>query len=132
SPRYKPWDERLCAVPDADLFKAIRAGKASIVTDHIATFTETGIRLKWGKELEADISVTATGLQLQSLGGMALRVDGQPRAVNQLMTYKGVLLQDVPNLAGLFGYVNAPWTVKVDMAASYVCRLLNHMGRNGT
>ena len=131
SPRYKPWDERLCAVPDADLFKAIREGKASIVTDHIETFTENGIRLKSGKELQADIIVTATGLQLQSLGGMNLRVDGKSLAVKDLMTYKGVLLQDVPNMAWLFGYVNAPWTVKVDMAASYICRLLNHMDREG-
>jgi monooxygenase len=131
SPRYKPWDERLCAVPDGDLFKAIRDGKASIVTDHIDTFTENGIRLKSGKELQADIIVTATGLQLQSLGGMELRVDGKALAVNELMTYKGVLLQDVPNMAWLFGYVNAPWTVKVDMAASYVCRLLNYMDRVG-
>jgi len=131
SPRYKPWDERLCAVPDADLFRAIRDGKASIVTDHIETFTEKGIRLTSGKELEADIIVTATGLQLQSLGGMELRVDGQARVPNSLMTYKGVLLQDVPNMAWLFGYINAPWTLKIDMAASYVCRLLNHMDAMG-
>ncbi|MGJ7512054.1 flavin-containing monooxygenase [Variovorax sp. GT1P44] len=132
SPRYMPWDERLCAVPDADLFKAIRDGKASIVTDHIDTFTETGIRLKSGRELQADIIVTATGLQLQSFGGMQLVVDGHPRAVNELMTYKGVLLQDVPNMAWLFGYINAPWTLKVDMASSYFCRLLNHMEQNGS
>jgi len=127
TPNYKPWDERLCAVPDADLFKVLREGKASIVTDHIDTFTENGILLKSGKELQADIIVTATGLQLQSLGGMELRVDGRTRSVNEVMTYKGVLLQDVPNMAWLFGYVNAPWTMKVDMAASYICRLLNHM-----
>jgi monooxygenase len=131
TPHYKPWDERLCAVPDADLFKVLRNGKASIVTDHIETFTENGIRLKSGKELQADIIVTATGLQLQSLGGMGLRVDGQAHAVNELMTYKGVLLQDVPNMAWLFGYINASWTLKVDMAASYVCRLLNHMDSKG-
>lgn len=130
SPRYKPWEERLCAVPDADLFKVIREGKASIVTDQIDTFTETGIRLKSGKELQADIIVTATGLQLQSFGGMELRVDGRKRAVNELMTYKGVLLQDVPNMAWVFGYINASWTLKVDMAASYFCRLLNHMDRS--
>jgi len=131
SPNYKPWDERLCAVPDADLFKVLRQGKASIVTDHIDTFTEHGIRLKSGQELQADIVVTATGLQLQSFGGMTLRVDGQPCAINERMTYKGVLLQDVPNVAWLFGYINAPWTVKVDMAAAYVCRLLNHMHDEG-
>ena len=117
-------------MPDGDLFKALRAGKASIVTDRIDTFTETGIRLKSGKELQADIVIAATGLQLQSLGGMALRVDGQPRA-KQLMTYKAVLLQDVPNMAWLFGYINASWTLKADMAATYVCRLLNHMQHEG-
>jgi monooxygenase len=127
SPTYNPWDERLCAVPDGDLFRVIREGKASIVTDHIKTFTETGIVLESGKTLEADIVVSATGLQLQSLGGMKLHVDGQSLQINNLMTYKGVLLQDVPNLAYMFGYINAPWTLKVDMAASYVCRLLKHM-----
>jgi cation diffusion facilitator CzcD-associated flavoprotein CzcO len=131
SPKYKPWDQRLCAVPDADLFKAIRAGKASVVTDHIDTFTENGIRLKSGKELQADIIVTATGLQLQSFGGMELRVDGKPVPVNELMTYKGVLLQDVPNMGWIFGYINAPWTLKVDMAAAYICRLLKHMDAKG-
>ena len=131
SPKYKPWDQRLCAVPDADLFKAIRAGKASVVTDHIDTFTENGIRLKSGKELQADIIVTATGLQIQSFGGMELRVDGRAVAVNELMTYKGVLLQDVPNMGWIFGYINASWTLKVDMAAAYICRLLKHMDQKG-
>lgn len=131
SPNYKPWDQRLCAVPDADLFKAIRADKASIETDQIDSFTENGIRLKSGKELEADIIVTATGLKLQCFGGMELRVDGQTRSVNELMTYKGVLLQDIPNLAWVFGYVNASWTLKVDMAGGYVCRLLKHMDSKG-
>lgn len=131
SPRYNPWDERLCAVPDGDLFKVIREGKASVVTDHIETFTETGIRLKSGKSLDADIIITATGLQLQSLGGMEVQVDGQPRHPSSLMTYKSVLMQDVPNLANLFGYTNAPWTLKVDLAANYICRLLNHMDRHG-
>jgi cation diffusion facilitator CzcD-associated flavoprotein CzcO len=132
TPNYMPWDQRLCAVPDADLFRAIREGKASIVTDHIDTFTETGIRLKSGKELQADIIVTATGLQLQNFGGTALSVDGKTPDVSELMTYKGVLLQDVPNMAWIFGYINASWTLKVDMAASYVCRLLDHMGRTGS
>ena len=131
SPKYQPWDQRLCAVPDADLFKAIRAGKASVVTDHIDTFTENGIRLKSGKELQADIIVTATGLQIQSFGGMELSVDGKPVPVNQLMTYKGTLLQDVPNMGWIFGYINASWTLKVDMAAAYICRLLNHMDAKG-
>jgi cation diffusion facilitator CzcD-associated flavoprotein CzcO len=127
TPSYKPWDERLCAVPDGDLFKTLRSGKASIVTDHIETFTERGIRLKSGQELEADIIITATGLQLQTLGGMELKVDGQVRAPNSVMTYKGVLLQDVPNMAYVFGYTNAPWTLKADIASRYICRLLNYM-----
>ncbi|PCE32431.1 flavin-containing monooxygenase [Burkholderia ubonensis] len=131
TPGYNPWDERLCAVPDGDLFKVIRAGKASVVTDHIETFTENGILLKSGKVLHADIIVTATGLQLQSLGGMKLHVDGRQLDISALMTYKGVLLQDVPNFAYLFGYTNAPWTLKVDMAATYVCRLMKHMDAEG-
>ncbi|WP_062794394.1 flavin-containing monooxygenase, partial [Cupriavidus metallidurans] len=131
SPSYNPWDQRLCAVPDGDLFKVISEGKASVVTDHIETFTETGIRLKSGKSLDADIIITATGLQLQSLGGMEVQVDGRPRHPSSLMTYKSVLMQDVPNLANLFGYTNASWTLKVDLAANYICRLLNHMDRHG-
>ena len=131
TPRYMPWDERLCAVPDADLFKALRSGKASVVTDHIDTFTEAGIRLKSGEHLDADIIVTATGLQIQVLGGTELRVDGETRAVSDLMTYKGVLMQNVPNMAWIFGYTNAPWTLKADIASRYVCRLLNHMDQNG-
>jgi cation diffusion facilitator CzcD-associated flavoprotein CzcO len=131
TPSYKPWDERLCAVPDGDLFKAIRSGKASVVTDQIDTFTERGIRLKSGQELDADIIITATGLQLQTLGGMELKVDGQTRAPNSVMTYKSVLLQDVPNMAYIFGYTNAPWTLKADIASRYVCRLLNYMDQKG-
>lgn len=131
TPAYKPWDERLCAVPDADLFKAIRSGKAEVVTDHIETFTENGILLKSGRELEADIIVTATGLQVQTFGGVELKVDGQARPMNQLMMYKSVLLQDVPNMAWIVGYTNAPWTLKADIASRYVCRLLQHMDRKG-
>ena len=131
TPRYNPWDERLCAVPDADLFKSIRAGKASVVTDAIETFTETGIQLKSGEHLDADIVVTATGLQLQVLGGTELKVDGQTREVGSLMTYKSVLMQDVPNMAWIVGYTNAPWTLKADIASHYVCRLLNFMDQRG-
>ena len=131
TPRYQPWDERLCAVPDGDLFKAIKSGKADVVTDQIETFTERGIRLKSGQELEADIIVTATGLQVQVFGGVELRLDGRPRPLNKLMTYKGVLVQDVPNMAWIFGYTNAPWTLKADIACDYVCRLLEHMDRRG-
>ncbi|RKP47142.1 flavin-containing monooxygenase [Pararobbsia silviterrae] len=131
TPAYNPWDERLCAVPDGDLFKVIRDGKASVVTDHIETFTETGIRLKSGKTIEADIIVTATGLQLQSLGGMDIKIDGRSHRVGHSMTYKSVLMQDVPNMANVFGYTNAPWTLKVDLAAGYICRLLEHMEHHG-
>jgi cation diffusion facilitator CzcD-associated flavoprotein CzcO len=127
SPHYKPWDERLCAVPDGDLFKA-REGKASIVTDHIDTFTENGIRLKSGKELQADIIVTVMGLQLQSLGGMKLRVDGTVPAVKELMTYKGVLLQDVPNMAWLFGRQRAVDQSR-DMAALHLPTAQSHGSR---
>lgn len=131
TPRYMPWDERLCAVPNGDLFRALRQGKAEVVTDHIDTFTETGIRLKSGQTLDADIIVTATGLQIQVFGGVSLRVDGKPCTVNQLMTYKGTLLQDVPNMAWIIGYTNASWTLKADIAAQYLCRLINHMDANG-
>jgi len=131
TPNYKPWDERLCAVPDADLFEALKSGKASVVTDHIETFTERGILLKSGKLLEADIIVTATGLQVQTFGGVELKVDGQARPMNQLMMYKSVLLQDVPNMAWIVGYTNAPWTLKADIASHYVCRLLRHMAQRG-
>ena len=131
TPKYNPWDERLCAVPDADLFTAIKSGKASVVTDHIETFTERGIKLKSGQELEADIIVTATGLQVQVFGGVELKVDGQARPMSELMMYKGVMLQDVPNMAWIVGYTNAPWTLKADIASHYFCRLLNHMERRG-
>ncbi len=127
TPRYMPWDERLCAVPDSDLFNAIRDGKASVVTDKIETFDETGIQLASGKHLDADIIITATGLQIQVLGGMELRVDGQVRSPAKLMTYKGTLLQDMPNMGFIIGYTNAPWTLKADLASSYIARLLNHM-----
>lgn len=131
TPSYMPWDERLCAVPDGDLFKALRSGDATVVTDHIDTFTETGIRLKSGQELEADIIVTATGLQVQMLGGLKLTVDGESRELHDQMTYKAVLVEDVPNLAWIFGYTNAPWTLKSDIAGEYICRLLQHMDDNG-
>ena len=131
TPNYMPWDERLCAVPDGDLFDVLASGEASVVTDQIETFTETGILLKSGRELEADIIVTATGLNLQMLGGMALSVDGEARELHDAMTYKGVLVQDMPNMAWMFGYTNAPWTLKSDMAGEYLCRLMRHMDDNG-
>jgi cation diffusion facilitator CzcD-associated flavoprotein CzcO len=131
TPRYNPWDQRLCLVPDADFFRAIRQGKVSVVTDHIETFTETGLRLKSGAELPADLVVTATGLVLVPLGGMKLQVDGRPVEPSRTFIYKGMMYSDVPNLASVFGYTNASWTLKADLVSEYVCRLLNLMDRKG-
>jgi monooxygenase len=131
TPRYNPWDQRLCLVPDADLFRAIRAKQVSVVTDQIESFTETGIRLKSGKELEADLVVTATGLALQLLGGMAVEVDGKAINPADTLAYKGMMYSDIPNFAVVSGYTNASWTLKADLVCEYVCRLLNHMQKNG-
>jgi monooxygenase len=131
SPRYNPWDQRLCLIPDADLFVAIRSGKASVVTDEIATFTETGLRLQSGDELKADIIVTATGLKVKLLGGMQLLVDGAVTAPARAITYRGMMYSEIPNLASAFGYTNASWTLKADLTAEYVCRLLNYMDARG-
>jgi monooxygenase len=130
-PRYGPWDQRLCLVPDGDLFKAIRAGRAEVVTDGIETFTEQGIRLASGQELQADLIVTATGLNLVAAGGMEIAVDGREVELGQTMSYKGMMLSDVPNLAVATGYTNASWTLKCDLTCEYVCRLLNHMAAHG-
>jgi monooxygenase len=130
-PRYNPWDQRMCIVPDGDLFEAIREGRASVATDRIETFTESGIRLRSGAELEADIVVTATGLQLLPIGGMKLAVDGAEVKLPESMTYKSMMLSDVPNFAFAIGYTNASWTLKVDLTAEFVCRLLNHMDAHG-
>jgi monooxygenase len=131
TPRYDPWNQRLCLVPDGDLFAAIRSGKASVVTDTIATFTETGIRLQSGRELPADLVVTATGLNLQVLGGLKLSVDGRAVDLSQTMTYKGLMYSGVPNLASCTGYTNASWTLKCDLTCAYVSRLLALMRRKG-
>jgi monooxygenase len=131
TPRYNPWDQRLCLVPDADLFRAIRAKQVSVVTDQIETFTETGIRLKSGSELEADLVVTATGLALQLLGGMTVQVDGKAINPADTLAYKGMMYSDIPNFAVVSGYTNASWTLKADLVCEYVCRLLNHMQKNG-
>jgi monooxygenase len=131
TPTYNPWDQRLCLVPDADLFEAIKAQKASVVTDRIETFTETGIRLQSGEELEADIIVSATGLVLTVLGGIEVIVDGRTIDMSQTVNYKGMMYSDIPNLASVFGYTNASWTLKADLICSYVCRLLNHMEAQG-
>ncbi|MBO9712055.1 NAD(P)/FAD-dependent oxidoreductase [Sphingomonas sp.] len=127
TPSYNPWDQRLCLVPDADLFDAIRAGKAEVVTDTIARFTETGLLLGSGKQLDADLVVTATGLELQLMSDIALEVDGKAIDPARSMAYKGMMLSDVPNLALSFGYTNASWTLKADLTSAYVCRLLNTM-----
>ena len=131
TPRYNPWQQRLCLVPDSDLFTAIKAGQVSVVTDHIETFTERGIRLRSGGTLEADLVVTATGLNLQLLGGLEVTVDGEPVEFSKTLTYKGVMFSDVPNLALTVGYTNASWTLKCDLTCEYVCRLLNYMETNG-
>ncbi len=132
TPRYKPWDQRLCLIPDADLFAAIKAGTASVVTDHIDRFTATGIRLKSGEELPADVVVTATGLKLVALGGMTVTVDGQAINPGACIAYKGMMFSNVPNLALSLGYINASWTLRSDLIAGYVVRLLNHMKASGT
>jgi cation diffusion facilitator CzcD-associated flavoprotein CzcO len=130
-PSYDPWDQRLCLVPNGDLFESISAGHASVVTDRIETFTETGIRLVSGAELEADVIVTATGLNLVALGGMQFSVDGQEVTLADTMSYKGMMLSGVPNMAFSVGYTNASWTLKCDLTCEYVCRLLNHMDEAG-
>jgi cation diffusion facilitator CzcD-associated flavoprotein CzcO len=131
TPRYNPWDQRLCLVPDADLFDAIKTGSVSVVTDQIETFTETGLKLKSGQELEADVIVTATGLKMQLLSGMEVVVDGRRVNMADTMSYKGMMYSGVPNLASAFGYTNASWTLKCDLTCEYVCRLLDHMERTG-
>lgn len=131
TPRYDPWEQRLCLVPDADLFRAVRKGRASVVTGEIATITETGVTLRSGATLEADVLVTATGLVMQALGGIELFVDGVPVELGATLAYKGVMFSGVPNLAAVFGYVNASWTLKADLVCAWVCRLLNAMDRRG-
>lgn len=131
TPRYNPWDQRLCLVPDADLFAALRKGTASVVTDTIRHFTADGVVLDSGTELPADIIVTATGLELQLLSDVAFSVDGRPVDWAQTFHYKGMMFSDVPNMAFSFGYTNASWTLKADLTCAYVCRLLNTMKRRG-
>lgn len=131
TPSYKPWDQRICLVPDSDLFQAIKAGKAEVVTDHIDHFDKTGIALKSGQHIDADIVVTATGLELQLLSGMDVEVDGQKINFAETFSYKGMMYSGVPNLASAFGYTNASWTLKADLTAEYVCRLITHMDEKG-
>src|SRR4051794_33660949 len=130
-PRYNPWDQRLCLVPDGDLFEALSTDKASIATDQIETFTETGIKLASGAELDADIIITATGLQMLAIGGLSVAVDGVDVKFNETVGYKGMMFSGVPNLAAAIGYTNASWTLKCDLVCEYVCRMLNHMDATG-
>jgi cation diffusion facilitator CzcD-associated flavoprotein CzcO len=132
TPTYGPWDQRLCLVPDGDLFAAIRAGSATVVTDRIVTFTESGLELASGATVDADVIVTATGLALVTLGEVEFVVDGEPVDFSHRFSYKGLAYSDVPNLASSFGYVNASWTLRADLTCRYVCRLLNHMEETGT
>ncbi|SNC62015.1 Predicted flavoprotein CzcO associated with the cation diffusion facilitator CzcD [Marinobacter sp. es.048] len=131
TPDYNPWDQRLCVVKDGDLFQAMKAGKAAIATDHIDRFTETGIRLKSGEELEADIIIPATGLDIQMLGGIRPTVDGEEVVMKDKVIYKNVMVEGVPNAGMIFGYTNSSWTLKVDIAAEYLCRLMNLMDKRG-
>lgn len=131
TPKYAPWDERVCAVTDGDMFESIRNGDVSVVTDNIQSFNENGIILKSGEMLEADIVITATGLNVQMLGGMQLEVDGEDFDVSEKLCYRGVLLEDLPNMGLVFGYTNASWTLKADLVMQYVCRIMNHMSATG-
>ncbi|QQS34369.1 MAG: NAD(P)/FAD-dependent oxidoreductase [Acidobacteriota bacterium] len=131
TPRYDPWDQRLCIVPDSDMFNSIRSGKASIVTGEIETFTASGVRLKNGDAIDADIVVTATGLILKLMDGLELIVDGEPVVHSEKVAYKGMMYNDVPNVAQAFGYTNASWTLKCDLTSEYVCRLINYMDEHG-
>ncbi|MBX9919171.1 MAG: NAD(P)/FAD-dependent oxidoreductase [Mycolicibacterium frederiksbergense] len=131
SPRYNPWDERVCLAPNGDFFKTIKAGKADVVTDTIETFTETGIKLNSGQELQADIIITATGLNMQLFGGATATRNGEPIDLTKSMTYKGLMLSGVPNMAITFGYTNASWTLKADLVSEFICRVLNYMDANG-
>ena len=127
TPSYNPWDQRLCLVPDSDLFEAIKNGSASVVTDHIDCFDDSGIKLKSGEHLDADIIITATGLQLVMMGGADISVDSKSVDFSKLWTYKGLMVSDVPNMVSTFGYINASWTLRADLTAEWVCRTLNHM-----
>ena len=131
SPSYKPWDQRVCAVPDGDLFAALRSGRAQIVTEQIDTFTEQGVRLRSGQELTADTIVSATGLELQLFGGLQLVVDGRPFVAAESMGYRGLMLRDLPNAVMILGYTNASWTLKADLSSQYLCRLIRHMDAHG-
>ena len=130
TPKYNPWDQRMCLVPDGDHFEQINQGKASVVTDHIKNFTENGILLKSGKELKADVIITATGLNLEMLSTVEFFIDNKSVDISKTVTYKGMMYSGIPNLASTFGYTNASWTLGADLTSEYVCRVINHMKRN--
>lgn len=130
TPKYNPWDQRMCLVPDGDLFEQINQGKASVVTDHIKNFTENGLLLKSGKELKADVIITATGLNLEMLSTVEFFIDNKSVDISKTVTYKGMMYSGIPNLASTFGYTNASWTLGADLTSEYVCRVINHMKRN--
>lgn len=132
TPKYNPWEQRLCAAPDGDFFKVIREGKARVATDHIDHFDEKGIVLTSGERLDADVIVTATGLDIQLMGGLELQIDGKTQDLTRKMTYKGIMVQDIPNFGWIFGYTNAPWTLKCDIGGQYICRLFDQMAESGT
>ncbi len=132
NPAYNPWEQRLCLVPNNDFFDSISAGHATVVTDHIETFTESGLRTRSGLELEADVIVTATGLELQLMGGADFSVDGEPVDFGKRFTYRGTMIDGVPNMVSAFGYINASWTLRADLVARFTCRLLAHMQKSGT
>src|SRR5262249_24582423 len=131
SPRYKPWEQRLCIVPDGDLFKAIRSGRVSVVTDRIQTFTESGLALESGEQLPAEVVVTATGLELQLMSNLEIVVDGTTVDASRSLSYRGMMFSGIPNLALAFVYTNASWTLRSELTAIYVCRLLRYMRRHG-
>jgi cation diffusion facilitator CzcD-associated flavoprotein CzcO len=131
TPRYNPWDQRMCLVPDGDLFESLKTGKAAVVTDEIDSFTESGIKLRSGRELTGDIIVTATGLNLVALGNIQISVDGRHIDPANTLNYKGTMYGGIPNLASTFGYTNASWTLKAELTCDYICRVLNHMERKG-
>jgi cation diffusion facilitator CzcD-associated flavoprotein CzcO len=131
TPKYNPWDQRLCLIPNGDLFKSIKKGKTHVVTDHLDSFTETGVKLTSGEELEADIIVTATGLNMQVMGGSTFSVDGRPVNFADTVSYKGMMYAEIPNLIQTFGYINASWTLRADLTAEYACRVINHMDALG-
>ena len=131
SPRYAPWDQRLCLVPNSDLFKAINAGKASVVTDHVERFTQTGVLLKSGETVEADLIVTATGLELVLAGQAKVLIDGREQNLAESFGYYGLMLSGIPNMVSIFGYTNASWTLRADLISRFGCRLMNHMDASG-